>query len=463
MLALAITIIAVSDPRGGGEKPRWMSPETALVAAIFCLTQAASIEKGRLAEIEGVYVAISGIAITLWLAFWARGRSPWLLWLVPAVFLGLGCLAKAPLHLLFFYTIAGAVLWQLRASPAPNLWMHVLALVAGLALMAAIVALWAIPYFRNEVTLDAAKVWQHQLVTHVGGKFNWQSWALAIPRGFCDHLPWLLFAPLLWRRDLAGLGERPAAVVRGGRLAVTGCFFAMLLTPGILPRYVQPLLAPFSCLLALTVADERLAPRAEIFRWWWRTNSILAGLILFAACAAPAVLVMVSRQNIIALHSERLADFTQYLTWPLIASSIASAIAIAALVGRWKLARPALIAATSGALVGAGMLIFASSGMPLINRHAPVRESAQQVDRQVPVGQKLYLFDPAIKPAIFYLTVPYQYAPELKDVPADAQWVLTRPERREKIMGDRPEFELVWEFPSKDKELQLLLFRRRAG
>jgi len=39
-------------------------------------------------------------------------RSPWLTWIVPWIFLGLGWLAKGPTHLVFFYALVLALLWQ---------------------------------------------------------------------------------------------------------------------------------------------------------------------------------------------------------------------------------------------------------------------------------------------------------------------------------------------------------------
>src|SRR4051794_3929308 len=99
VLALGLAIVALGTGRD------WMNTETALTAALLALTPLAMLDKGRLAEIEGIYVALSGVAIVTWLAFWTQRRSPWLLWLVPFVFIGLGGLAKAPLHLLFFYAV----------------------------------------------------------------------------------------------------------------------------------------------------------------------------------------------------------------------------------------------------------------------------------------------------------------------------------------------------------------------
>ncbi len=103
--------------RGGA----WLGPGGGLLAALFTLTNVGFMEKGRLAELEGLYAACFGLALVDWLAAWRLGESAWRRWLPPAVFLGLGLLTKGPLHVLFFYAIAGAVLWRagrLRAGAA---------------------------------------------------------------------------------------------------------------------------------------------------------------------------------------------------------------------------------------------------------------------------------------------------------------------------------------------------------
>src|SRR5688572_9691147 len=57
---------------------RWLIAEQSLLAAIIFMAQIAMIEKCRLAELEAIYVALSGIALVLWMSWWAEERSPWL-------------------------------------------------------------------------------------------------------------------------------------------------------------------------------------------------------------------------------------------------------------------------------------------------------------------------------------------------------------------------------------------------
>src|SRR5262249_59289284 len=81
-----------------------------MIAAMIWLTNIGIIEKGRLIEIEALYVSLCGLAIIFWLSFFLGKKSPWLMWLPASVFLGFGLLAKGPTHLLFFYGVVIAVL-----------------------------------------------------------------------------------------------------------------------------------------------------------------------------------------------------------------------------------------------------------------------------------------------------------------------------------------------------------------
>ena len=65
-LALTITIVGVA----GG---RWLGSEGGLIAAIFFLTNFTMIESGRLAELEALYVSLTGIALILWMTAWRQG------------------------------------------------------------------------------------------------------------------------------------------------------------------------------------------------------------------------------------------------------------------------------------------------------------------------------------------------------------------------------------------------------
>src|SRR5947199_4154024 len=82
VLAVAIAFVTVARASLG--------PRGSTIAALIWLTNIGMIEKGRLIEIEGLYVSLSGLAIIFWLSFLIQRKSPWLIWIPASIFLGLG-------------------------------------------------------------------------------------------------------------------------------------------------------------------------------------------------------------------------------------------------------------------------------------------------------------------------------------------------------------------------------------
>src|SRR3954468_13733762 len=97
-----------------------LGPVGSLMGALIWLANVGMIEKGRLIEIEALYVSLFGLALICWLSCWQQRRSGWLTWTVPWIFLGLGILAKGPVHLVFFYAVVVALLY--REGQLRQLW-----------------------------------------------------------------------------------------------------------------------------------------------------------------------------------------------------------------------------------------------------------------------------------------------------------------------------------------------------
>src|SRR5258708_8839771 len=106
VLAVAVAFVTVARTT--------LRPGGSIVAALIWMTNIGMIEKGRLIEIEALYVSLCGLAIIFWLSFFVQRKSPWLIWVPASIFLGLGLLAKGPTHLIFFYAIVFAVRWQMK-------------------------------------------------------------------------------------------------------------------------------------------------------------------------------------------------------------------------------------------------------------------------------------------------------------------------------------------------------------
>jgi 4-amino-4-deoxy-L-arabinose transferase-like glycosyltransferase len=393
----------------------WLIAEQSLLAAVIMMTQVATIDKCRLAELEAIYVALSGIAIVLWMSWWSQRRDAWLVWTVPFLFNGLAVLAKAPLHLLFFYAVVIGAL--AAAGELRQLWSR--AHLAGVLLMGAIVAAWAVPYFWQVAAGEAGQVWKRQFIERVtGADMDWVKWLLNIPSGLANHLPWVLFAPLLWRRDAtAGLHDRTAALVRGGRWAIALCFVGLLLIPGVLPRYVQPLAVPFSLLLAMELWE---CPRRICV--WWRYAAVgLTVLVFIAALAAPFVVAAAVARGARALNAP-----------------VAGVGVLLVFVGalwlmsvRRQMKEATHLAIWTGFVAGMAMLLYATAAVPWIRLNEEIRPFARRIEEVVPrdavlVAYGLDDYSPLLATLFYLQETKYVYAPEASAAPMGEHYYLVR-------------------------------------
>jgi 4-amino-4-deoxy-L-arabinose transferase-like glycosyltransferase len=247
LAVLAVAIAFVTVARAG------LGPRGSTFAALIWLTNIGMIEKGRLIEIEALYVSLCGLGIIFWLSFWMQKKSPWLIWLPASVFLGLGMLAKGPTHLMFFYAIVLAVLWQDKNW---RLLFH-RAHFAALAIILGIFAAWAVPFTKITTTQLAMHKWSIQFTERLKGtEFQFVNWILNVPRGLMYFLPWLILVPFLRFSKFGqeAQGRLARALAWGTALP----FVAVNLVPGAAARYSMPSLVPASWLLGMSYAGGAL-------------------------------------------------------------------------------------------------------------------------------------------------------------------------------------------------------------
>ena len=260
-----------------------LGPRGSTIAALMWLINAGIIEKGRLIEIEGLYVSLCALAIILWLSFWLQKKSPWLIWTVPFVFLGLGWLAKGPVHLLFFYGVVIAVVWRERNWRALIHPAH----FAGIIIMLGIFAAWAIPFVQATNQATATTKWSQQFTGRLRGTdFQFGRWIFNIPHGVLYLLPWVIFLPLVRFENFAANKDRQLARALAWGAVVP--FVIVDLVPGSIPRYAMPAIVPAIWLLAMTFCEENLRwPRwlaGKSFSFRARQNAIVT--IVALACLA---------------------------------------------------------------------------------------------------------------------------------------------------------------------------------
>jgi len=247
MLAMALVMLWACTP--------WLGVNAALAAVLITLTSAGIIEKGRLAEIEAIYIACFGMAFSCWLGWTATNRSRWRTWPVTGLLLGVGLLAKGPPHLAFFYAIAGFIAWQSRrkrAAPgavdtALASWAH----LCGVLIMFGVFALWCVPYMRQAAAMGAGGVWARQMEQRMG-EGDTSTVFVNFLRSLLNFAPWILALPLFWRRAwLEPLADRDRLIVEAARWPIVIGAFALMFVPGMLPRYTLPFVIPYALLLSL--------------------------------------------------------------------------------------------------------------------------------------------------------------------------------------------------------------------
>jgi 4-amino-4-deoxy-L-arabinose transferase-like glycosyltransferase len=267
VLAVAIAFVTVARASLG--------PTGSLIAALIWMTNIGMIEKGRLIEIEALYVSLCGLATIFWLSCWVQKKSPWLIWIPPSIFLGLGLLAKGPTHLVFFYAVVVAVLWRAKDW---RLLLHP-AHFAALAIILVIPAAWAIPFLHSTTTVAMDK-WSSQYTGRLKGlDFKFFSWIQNIPRGLMYFLPWLLLFPFARFSKFHDESHRQLARALAWGIAVP--FVAVNLVPGSVARYSMPAIVPASWLLAMIYAGNALQwPRTwtKNDRGWSKVVATFVGI-----------------------------------------------------------------------------------------------------------------------------------------------------------------------------------------
>ena len=289
--ALAITIVGVAGRR-------WLGLEGGVIAAVFFLVNFTMIETGRLAELEALYVAFTGIALVLWMTSWRQVAGCWKLWLLPAPFLALAMLTKGPTHLIFYYGIVLPVLLFGRNTRSLLHPAHLLSLI----LIIGAVLCWAIPCSRAVSSQNPVGVWRFwwdQLASRASAEsdehFRLATWLLNGPQTLKNFLPWTLLLPLLWREETvatvmvaARSSSRDLALFRGARWGMVATAVLMILLPNGSPRYIYPLIV-VPCLLlghALTVEDGLSSP--EWVEPIWRcANLLLLAIVSLGVAAMP--------------------------------------------------------------------------------------------------------------------------------------------------------------------------------
>lgn len=419
LLALALAAFLLLRRDAGNER--------ALFVALAILTTLSLIAKGRLIEIDAFFTALFGIACFLWFRLWSDHRSPWLVWTLPYLLLGLGCLLKGPAHLLFWLPFVVATL---RFAREGRFLLHP-AHALGIAAMFAVFLPWVFLNIREVGAGDASVGnWVEELAMRGDvSRMEWDRWLtnpLKILGGF---LPWT--APLLhalWhfrKRRLSLVRERRGdAVLFGSLFAFAFGFVVVCLTPLGVPRYLMPV---YPLLALATVALHFRLPEAERERYEAFGRRVNLGLVPLLLLAPPAM----------ALLAWGKAETVPPLA--ISAGSAATALAAWLVLGPW---RRRSIFLTTPLLAAAGCIALLPAMQPFQGERDLFRKASHDLAALAPAeGRIVFYADHEFRNRmtkhlrlLYYVRAPVAGMGESGVVPEDAALLVGRPESREAML-----------------------------
>lgn len=443
-LALALTGFACFRREAG---PTW-----ALALGLVLLTTFSLISKGRLIEIEALYTSLVGIACFLWIRLWLDRRSPWLLWLPPYLLLGLACLLKGPIHLIFWLPFLVATLRY--SGKLRQIWHP--AHFVGFVVMLAVFLVWALLNMR-EVGSKEESVgnWVGELTMRGDvTKMEWDRWLSNPFKILGSFLPWTL--PLLhslwhWKNGRFSLNpQHPEdAVVYGSLAALAFGFLLICLTPLGVPRYLMPVY-PLAAWATVALHLRLPSPLREHYESLGRRcNRILLPALLLAPWG-------------IAILAWRNGETLSLL--PLFLGSLALLAAGGLRRRPWQqqsvfLSTPLLIAAGSIALLPAMQ--------PFQGEDERFRQAAQEVAALAPAdGHIVFYADRHFRNRLtkhlrllYYVRKPVSGMGENGTLPADAVLLVGREEAREALRQKLGSRQVESETTLKIQNVPLLVLR----
>jgi len=269
-----------------GYSRTYLTRTGALAAGAAYATMVQILQLGLLAETEATMTLCVGASLLIWHWGYCRGWQSLMTWTAGYSLAGLAALAKGPQGPVYF---AGAVLvylalkrdWRFLLS-----WSH----LAGIAVFAAVVGAWQVPYSLAVPWPQVLQTWGHTSAQ----RFDYSQYGSVV-----KHLltyPCEVFACLLpWSLWLVGLSNRELRKSLGAArepfmflcICILLAFPTCWLAPQARTRYFMPLYPCFAPLIGLVVERSLAAARGSSLGRMWRTYMSAAAGCFAAAARTP--------------------------------------------------------------------------------------------------------------------------------------------------------------------------------
>ena len=412
-----------------------------VIAAALFMTTLSIMEKGRQIEIEAVYVCMSAMACYWWLRGWLGRYNCWSMWLGTAVFITMGMLTKGPVILLIFYAmvlfiVAAEKKWATLVSPA-----HILSIVvwAGIFLYWSSLASGSGGGDAEAMTGNWAK---EILIRFSPGMIDWNERWETFYRTILNPMPWLLAAPILWKRKyLDTVGPEMQKSFRAIRNSIVIVVVFLTLMPNSFARYSMPAIPLYCLLLGWLLPEVPGEPKKE---------SINRQLLCIAA-------------SVIAIGSFVLLFVMDKTVWGIVALAASVIAAIGLNIYKPQIAgmRNTLLALL--VVLSIGMANLGVYGGQAEMKETDSKHHGLEINKFMPEGQTLYAYDQGNQIFLFYVREPLDYIIGPKQITDDVVYLLIKeehlksPEVQAEMSGRS--YEILYDFVYRKTRGRFLLVR----
>ncbi len=372
LLVLVLVLVLIFTPTSLPLPLRFL----AAILFISCFT---TIEKGRVIEIEGLLLSLTGVACVWWLFSVIDSRSPLVSFSVPALAMSVALLMKGPVAYLPFYCLLLGVYIHTKDRKYIISWSHLFFLFFSFVALFS----WYLAVENSGMADKLAQAAKQQM----GGRVmpddvNWGKWfetAILSPKIF---LPWLLLIPCCWQKKyITNIPIEQLKYYYGLRTALVLALIVHNSFPGTMTRYSMPTVPLAMLLLAWAIYyNEALEPADK--HW-----SRLLTLFLYASMVAVIAVVIMYGYNFISMTT---------LVFVIILS-------IAMLRGKlFRQTKTELVYLTA-ILIAMWVNIYTSASTLIDLDPYSRRETADAIENVVPADKQLYICNPGYQPFMFYL------------------------------------------------------------
>ncbi len=266
----------------------FLSPTGALASSLGYASMGQVMQLGQIAETEAIFTLFVACSLLLWHWGYVRLWSPYSMWSVAYLFVGLGALAKGPQAPVYFAGTIGIFLLYQRQWKALFHPGH----FAGVGVFAIVLGAWQIPFAWQLGWPAVQDVWGGD----VGLRFVDQSWystlihLITFPGEVWLYLlPSSLLLPAFLRPSFWRQAWPHHAWLSFVVISLIVTFPTCWIVPGAKPRYYMPLYPCLAILVGLVV--EELAS-ARAINWLSQLWLAQQRILLAATWGAVGLLIV---------------------------------------------------------------------------------------------------------------------------------------------------------------------------